>query len=77
MTGKRCETCRHFAKGKGGAGYRAMVQAMIAGNGRYHPSTSDVLLVSATDKDGQCTFLPEGVAKHRTDVCGQWTESDA
>jgi hypothetical protein len=69
---KRCGTCRHFRNGKGGAGYRALVQAMIAGNGRYTPSTSDVALVSATDKDGQCTFMPDGVAKYKSEVCGQW-----
>jgi hypothetical protein len=45
---------------------------MIAGNGRYTPSTSDVALVSATDKDGQCTFMPDGVAKYKSEVCGQW-----
>ena len=74
MSEQRCETCRHFKAGKGGRGYRAMVQGMIASNGRWSPSIADLGVLRVEDKDGQCQLFPDGVAKWKTDVCGQWLE---
>lgn len=71
MSDATCKTCKWFAKGKGGDGYRAMVQMMIASGNRYHPSSADIGVIRVTDKDGQCTFSPEGVAKWEGDACGQ------
>jgi hypothetical protein len=74
MTDKpTCETCRFFAKGAGGRGHEAMTTLMVATGNRYYPSSSDVATMMQTDKHGQCRHGPEGLAKWKSDWCGQHT----
>lgn len=71
----KCESCRYFARGAGGRGLDAMTTLMAATGNRYYPSSSDVATVMQIDKHGQCQFSPEGLAKWKSDWCGQHNPS--
>jgi hypothetical protein len=62
-----CETCAHFAKGKSSGGADIVMGYALAGR---VPPVSAMTASILADKDGQCRFMPQPVAKQKTDICG-------
>lgn len=64
-----CATCKFFDTENR---VSSLTRALIATGGRHNPTTRDILLARSIDKDGDCRFMPEKVARHKEDFCGQW-----